>query len=145
MRVKNIRVKKSFLKTIESLVFLKLSRDPSPKQIRRYRRRERLSRFCACVLTVVMLIGIGILIGKFTDIAIMRKNIAALKADSRLLEVSIENLEVELTMKTQDNLICHLAARDLGMIKLDEKQLMVIPIGDVREGDTQLVSTGYQK
>ncbi len=145
MRVQNIRVTKNRSKTVESLVFLKLSRDPSPRQVRRYKRQERLSRFCAFVLAVVMLVGIGILIGKFSDIALARKNIKAVKADNRLLEVSIENLQVELTMKTQDNVVCHLAQRDLGMIRLDEKQLMVLPIGEMHFGDTQLASTGYSK
>ena len=145
MHVQNIRVKRKSAKRLESLVFLKLSREPSARQVRRFKRQERLSRFCAFVLAVVMLIGIGVLVGKFTDIAIARKNIKALKADNRLLEVSISNLQIELMMKTQDNVICHLAQRDLGMIRLDEKQLMVLPIGETHVGDTQLVSTGYPK
>ncbi len=145
MHVKNIRVKRNFSKSIESVIFLKLSRDPSPRQVRRFKRQERFSRFCALVLAVVMLVGIGIQIGKFTDIALARKNIKALKADNRLLEVSIENLKMELMMKTQDNIVCYLASRDLGMIRLDEKQLMVLPIGETYFGDTQLVSTGYPK
>ena len=130
---------------MESFVFLKLSKDPSPRQVRRFKRQERLSRFCAFILALVMLVGMGILIGKFSEIAYMRKNTKALKADNRLLEVSIGNLQLELMMKTQDNIICHLAQRDLGMIRLDEKQLMVLPIGETYDGEVQLVSTGYSK
>ena len=143
MHVKNIRVKKSFQNSIESIVFLKLSKEPSLRQVRRFKRQERLSRFCAFVLTIVMLIGMGALVGKFADVALARKNIKALKADNRLLEVSIGNLEVELMIKTQDNVICHLAQRDLGMIRLDEKYLRVLPIGELHSGDTQLVSNGH--
>ena len=145
MHVQNIRVKRNTAKRVESFVFLKLSRDPSLRQVRRFKRQERLSRFCALVLAIVMLIGIGVLIGKFSDIAYMRKNTKALKADNRLLEVSIGNLELELMMKTQDNVICHLAQRDLGMIRLDENQLTVLPIGETHLGDTQFASTGYTK
>ena len=145
MHVQNIRVKRNHTKRMESFVFLKLSKDPSPRQVRRFKRQERLSRFCAFILALVMLVGMGILIGKFSEIAYMRKNTKALKADNRLLEVSIGNLQLELMMKTQDNIICHLAQRDLGMIRLDEKQLMVLPIGETYDGEVQLVSTGYSK
>ncbi len=145
MYTENVRAKKSHAKTLESLVFMRLPRDPSPIQTIRFKRRERLSRFCAFVLTIVMLVGIFAEIGKFVDIAAANKNIKALQADNRLLEVSISNLQVELMMKTQDNVICHLASRDLGMIRVDETQIMVLPVTNTHAGVTQLVSTGYQQ
>lgn len=145
MTVRHFTAKKSLKKKLESLVFLKLSSDPTPVQASRFRRQERLSRFCACVLTVVMLIGIGAQIGRLVDIAVTRKNVRALQADNRLLEVSIGNLEVELMMKTQDTVICHLAQRDLGMIRLDEMYVMVLPVEGVHPSETQLMSTGYQQ
>ena len=143
--VKHYTVEKSMKKTLESLVFLKLSKDPTPLQVIRFKKKERLSRFCAFILTIVMVIGIGAQIGKLVDIAVVRKNVKALQADNRILNVSIGNLEVELMMKTQSTVICHLAARDLGMIRLDEKQIMVLPVESVHTGETQLVFTGHQQ
>lgn len=143
--VKHITVQKSLKRSIKSLVLMRLPKDPSPLQIIRYKRKERLSRLCAFVLTIVMMVGIGAQIGKLIDIVAIRKNVQSLQADNRLLEVSIDNLNVELMMKTQDTVICHLAQRDLGMIRLDEMQIMVIPVSQVHEDMTQRVSTGYQK
>ncbi len=145
MYVENVRAKKNMAKTLESLVFMRLPRDPSPIQAIRYKRRERLSCFCAFVLTIVMMVGIFAEIGKFIDIAAANRNIKALQADNRLLEVSIGNLQVELMMKTQDNVVCHLASRDLGMIRVDETEIMVLPVTGKYMGVTQLVSTGYQQ
>ncbi|MBR3927655.1 MAG: hypothetical protein IKJ65_01480 [Clostridia bacterium] len=141
----NVRQAKNVSKSLESLVFVRIPRHPSAKQMLRYKRQGRLSRLCAFVLTVVMLVGIGVQIGKFVDIAVANKNINALKADNKLLEVSIENLKIEFQMKIQDNVVCHLAARDLGMIQVDEAAVMVLPIGNTHAGETQLVSSGYQQ
>lgn len=145
MHVQNIRVQKNAMRTLESLVFQKLPKDPTPLQIIRHKRQERLSRFCALVLAVVMLVGIGAQIGKIVDVAMAKKNIRALQADNRLLEVTIGNLEIELMMKTQDSVVCHLAARDLGMIKIDMAKVLVLPVANEHSGDVQLVSNGYQQ
>ena len=141
----NVCAKKNVVKTLESLVFVYLPREHSRSQVMRFKRHERLSRFCAFVLTIVMLVGIGVQIGKFVDIASANKSIKAIKADNRLLEVSIENLRIELSMKMQDNVVCHLASRDLGMILLDKDYVMVLPVANAYTGTTQLVSTGYQQ
>ena len=141
----NVCAKKNVVKTLESLVFVCLPREHSRSQVMRFKRHERLSRFCAFVLTIVMLVGIGVQIGKFVDIASANKSIKAIKADNRLLEVSIENLRIELSMKMQDNVVCHLASRDLGMIRLDKDYVMVLPVANAYTGTTQLVSTGYQQ
>ena len=141
----NVCAKKNIVKTLESLVFVCLPREHSRSQVMRFKRHERLSRFCAFVLTIVMLVGIGVQIGKFVDIASANKSIKAIKADNRLLEVSIENLRIELSMKMQDNVVCHLASRDLGMILLDKDYVMVLPVANAYTGTTQLVSTGYQQ
>ncbi|MBQ1256467.1 MAG: hypothetical protein IIX93_04245 [Clostridia bacterium] len=145
MYSENIRSGKSAAKTLESLVFMRLSKDPSPVQVIRYKRKERLSRFCALILTIVMLTGIFAEIGKLIDITMANRSIRALQADNRLLEVSIGNLEIELMMKTQDNVICYQASRDLGMVRQDLTQIMVLPVRNTRTGETQLVSTGYQQ
>lgn len=145
MNIQDIRVQKRKTNLLELVIFQKLPQDPTPIQILRHRRKERMSYICAVILTIVMLVGIGAQIGKFVDIAMAKKSIKALQADNRLLDVSIGNLEVELTMKTQDNVICHLASRELGMIQVDKTQVMVLPVGNTHVGDTQLVSTGYQQ
>lgn len=146
MYTENIRRRKSALKMIESLVFQKFPQDPSPLQLIRFKRQERLSRVCALILAVVMLVGIGAQIGKFVDVVMTNKSIKALQADNKLLEVSVGNLQVELAMKTQDSVICHLASRDLGMIHLDlSQERMVLPVGKNQEGETQLMSNGYQQ
>ena len=145
MYTEDVRKKISIAKTIESLVFIRLPKDPSPMRLSRFKRKEKMSRLCAVVLAVVMLLGISVEIGKFVDIAMINKNIRALQADNRLLEVSISNLQVELMMKTQDSVVCYLAARDLGMISVDQEQIMVVPIPGTHAGVKQLVSTGYQQ
>lgn len=145
MYTEDVRRKKSVAKTIESLVFMRFPKDPSPMRLRSFKRKEKLSRLCAVILAVVMLIGISVEIGKFVDIAVINKNIKALQADNRLLEVSISNLQVELMMKTQDSVVCYLAARDLGMIRVDKSQIMVLPTSGTHDGMTQLVSSGFQQ
>lgn len=145
MYTEDVRRKKSVAKTIESLVFMRFPKDPSPMRLRSFKRKEKLSRLCAVILAVVMLIGISVEIGKFVDIAVINKNIKALQADNKLLEVSISNLQVELMMKTQDSVVCYLAARDLGMIRVDKSQIMVLPTSGTHDGVTQLVSSGFQQ
>lgn len=145
MYTEDVRRKKSVAKTIESLVFMRFPKDPSPMRLRSFKRKEKLSRLCAVILAVVMLIGISVEIGKFVDIAVINKNIKALQADNRLLEVSISNLQVELMMKTQDSVVCYLAARDLGMIRVDKSQIMVLPTSGTHDSATQLVSSGFQQ
>lgn len=109
------------------------------------RRRALLAqrRSMAFMYVTVVLVVLGVLlhVGKMVEIASTNKSIRAMKAEMRVMEAHVENLESELMLELRTVVVRQRAKERLGMINPSHTELLHLETRDSRGGEGTRVAS----
>ncbi len=112
-----------------------------------YARRRRVllaqRRSMAFMYVTVVLVVLGVLlhVGKMVEIASTNKSIRAMKAEMRVMEAHVENLESELMLELRTVVVRQRAKERLGMINPSHTELLHLETRDSRGGEGTRVAS----
>lgn len=109
------------------------------------RRRALLAhrRSMAFMYVTVVLVVLGVLlhVGKMVEITSTNKSIRAMKAEMRVMEAHVENLESELMLELRTVVVRQRAKERLGMINPSHTELLHLETRDSRGGEGTRVAS----
>ena len=102
------------------------------------RRRSMIFMYATVILVVV---GLLLQAGKMVGIASSNKNIRAMKAEMRVMEAHVENLESELMLELRTIVVRQRAKERLGMINPPYTELLRMDTRDTHSGEGTRVAS----
>lgn len=102
------------------------------------RRRSMIFMYATVILVVV---GLLLQAGKMVGITSSNKNIRAMKAEMRVMEAHVENLESELMLELRTIVVRQRAKERLGMINPPYTELLRMDTRDTHSGEGTRVAS----
>ena len=102
-------------------------------------RRRSMIFMCATVILVV--VGLLLQAGNMVGITSSNKNIRAMKAEMRVMEAHVENLESELMLELRTIVVRQRAKERLGMINPPYTELLRMDTRDTHSGEGTRVAS----